>query len=292
VLGDNIFYGHDFAGACCAPRRRSDTGATVFAYPCTTPSATAWSSSTRQGAPSASKKSPAPKSRYAVTGLYFYDEQVVRHRRGIKPSPRGELEITDVNRALPGARAARRADHGPRLRLARHRHPRRLLEASQFIQTLEKRQGLKVACPEEIAWRKGWIDAASWSAGQPLAKNGYGQYLLRMLDETRCSDEPDMKVIPPRLPEVLILEPKVFGDERGFFMESFNQRAFRPGATGRTCLRAGQPLAARPGACCAACTTRSSSPGQAGAGGQPARLRRGGGHAPLADASASWAASS
>ena len=120
-----------------------------------------------------------------MTGLYFYDNQVVDIAKPLKPSARGELEITDRQPSLSGATAARRADHGARLCLARHRHARAACwRPSQFIATLEQRQGLKIACPEEIAWRQGFIDddAAARELAEPLAKNGYGQYLLQLLD--------------------------------------------------------------------------------------------------------------
>ena len=125
-----------------------------------------------------------PKSRYAVTGLYFYDNRVVDIARNLKPGPRGELEITDVNRQYLewGALDVQVMGRGHAwLDTGTHES---LLEASLFIQTIEKRQGLKIACPEEIAWRAGWIDAGQLKQlAAPLAKNGYGQYLLRILDE-------------------------------------------------------------------------------------------------------------
>ena len=128
-----------------------------------------------------------------------------------------------------------------------------LLEAGQFIATLEKRQGLKVACPEEIAYRAGWIsrDAARARWPQPMVKSGYGKYLLQIADSDRCSDGSRRR---PRCAGVLVIEPEVFGDARGFFLESFNQRQFDAavGAAGE--LRAGQPLALGAAACCAACT--------------------------------------
>jgi len=184
VLGDNIFYGHDFAGLLDSATQRT-TGASVFAYHVHDPE--------RYGvvdfdadkrALSIEEKPTAPKSNYAVTGLYFYDEQVCDIAANIKPSPRGELEITDVN-----AEYLKRGQLNVEIMgrgyawLDTGTHDS-LMEAGQFIATLEKRQGLKVACPEEIAFRAGWIDAAQLETlAKPLAKNGYGQYLLKVLKE-------------------------------------------------------------------------------------------------------------
>ena len=184
VLGDNIFYGHDFAGLLGNATRR-DTGASVFAYHVHDPErygVVDFDASKR--ALSIEEKPRAPKSNYAVTGLYFYDEQVCDIAAAIKPSPRGELEITDVN-----AEYLRRGQLNVEIMgrgyawLDTGTHDS-LMEAGQFIATLEKRQGLKVACPEEIAFRAGWINAEQLEAlAKPLAKNGYGQYLLKVLTE-------------------------------------------------------------------------------------------------------------
>ena len=184
VLGDNIFYGHDFAGLL-GNATSSDRGASVFAYHVHDPErygVVEFDAAKR--ALSIEEKPKAPKSNYAVTGLYFYDEQVCDIAAGIKPSPRGELEITDVN-----AEYLRRGQLSVEIMgrgyawLDTGTHDS-LMEAGQFIATLEKRQGLKVACPEEIAFRAGWIDAAQLEAlARPLAKNGYGQYLLKLLTE-------------------------------------------------------------------------------------------------------------
>lgn len=184
VLGDNIFYGHDFAGLLGSATSQA-TGASVFAYHVHDPERYGVVEfDAAQRALSIEEKPKAPKSHYAVTGLYFYDEQVCDIAAGIKPSARGELEITDVN--------AQYLRHGQLnvdimgrgyawLDTGTHDS---LLEAGQFIATLEKRQGLKVACPEEIAFRSGWIDAEQLQAlAQPLAKNGYGQYLLKLLTD-------------------------------------------------------------------------------------------------------------
>jgi glucose-1-phosphate thymidylyltransferase len=184
VLGDNIFHGHDFQPLLASAAART-VGATVFAYHVHDPErygVVAFDQ--HQRALSIEEKPRQPKSHYAVTGLYFYDEQVCDIAAAIRPSARGELEITDVNATYlrQGQLAVEIMGRGfAWLDTGTHDS---LMEAGQFIATLEKRQGLKVACPEEIAWRNGWIDAAQLqSLAQPLAKNGYGQYLLRLLAE-------------------------------------------------------------------------------------------------------------
>ena len=184
VLGDNLFYGHDFASGLRAASARAD-GATVFAYPVHDPERYGVVEFDQDGrAISLEEKPVQPKSRYAVTGLYFYDNRVVDIAKHLKPGPRGELEITDVNRQYLewGALDVQVMGRGHAwLDTGTHES---LLEASLFIQTIEKRQGLKIACPEEIAWRAGWIGAEQLQKlAAPLAKNGYGQYLLRILDE-------------------------------------------------------------------------------------------------------------
>ena len=184
VLGDNLFYGHDLAGGLRSANRQTG-GATVFAYPVHDPERYGVVEFDQDGrAISLEEKPVQPKSRYAVTGLYFYDNRVVDIAKKLKPGPRGELEITDVNRQYLewGALDVQVMGRGHAwLDTGTHES---LLEASLFIQTIEKRQGLKIACPEEIAWRAGWIDAAQLQQlAAPLAKNGYGQYLLRILDE-------------------------------------------------------------------------------------------------------------
>jgi glucose-1-phosphate thymidylyltransferase len=182
VLGDNIFYGHDLAGVVQAAASRAE-GATVFAYAVNDPERYGVVEFDAQGhAISLEEKPQAPKSRYAVTGLYFYDRQVVELALTIKPSPRGELEITDLNRLYleRGQLNVQTLGRGYAwLDTGTHES---MLEASQFIHTIEKRQGLKVACPEEIAWRNGWIDDAQLEtmAGL-LAKSGYGLYLRGLL---------------------------------------------------------------------------------------------------------------
>lgn len=184
VLGDNLFYGHEFSGDLKQATQRAH-GATVFAYPVNDPERYGVVEFDDDGRVISLEEKPArPKSRYAVTGLYFYDERVVEIAHALKPSPRGELEITDVNRHYldAGALDVQVMGRGHAwLDTGTHES---LLEASLFIQTIEKRQGLKISCPEEIAWRAGWIDAAHLAdLARPLAKNGYGQYLLRLLEE-------------------------------------------------------------------------------------------------------------
>jgi glucose-1-phosphate thymidylyltransferase len=184
VLGDNLFYGHDFQRLLRNASERTQ-GASVFAYHVNDPErygVVAFDA--QQRAVSIEEKPKAPKSNYAVTGLYFYDAQVCDIAAAIRPSARGELEITDVN-ALYLAQGQLSVEIMGRgyawLDTGTHDS---LLEASQFIATLEKRQGLKVACPEEIAYRSGWITAEQLEAqAQPMLKNGYGQYLLQVLRE-------------------------------------------------------------------------------------------------------------
>jgi glucose-1-phosphate thymidylyltransferase len=184
VLGDNIFYGHDLHALLASALAR-EQGATVFAYHVHDPERYGVVDfDDQKRALSIEEKPTHPKSNYAVTGLYFYDDQVCDIAASIKPSARGELEITEVNATyLRNDRLAVEIMGRGYAWLDTGTHDS-LLEAGQFIATLEKRQGLKVACPEEVAFRNGWIDAAQLEAlARPLAKNGYGQYLLRLLAE-------------------------------------------------------------------------------------------------------------
>jgi len=182
VLGDNIFYGHDLAKQLHSANARTG-GASVFAYHVHDPErygVVAFDD--QQRAISIEEKPLKPQSNYAVTGLYFYDEQVCDIAASLKPSPRGELEITDVNKRYleQGQLSVEIMGRGYAwLDTGTHDS---LLEAASFIATLQKRQGLQVACPEEIAYRQGWIDAAALhKLADPLKKNGYGQYLLNLL---------------------------------------------------------------------------------------------------------------
>jgi glucose-1-phosphate thymidylyltransferase len=184
VLGDNIFYGHDLAGDLQAASART-SGATVFAYPVQDPERYGVVEFDAAGhAVSLEEKPAQPKSRYAVTGLYFYDQRVVDVARALKPSARGELEITDVNRQyLEWGELDVQVMGRGQAWLDTGTHDS-LIEAALYIQTIEKRQGLKIACPEEIAYRQGFIDAAQLQAlARPLMKNGYGLYLMDVLSD-------------------------------------------------------------------------------------------------------------
>lgn len=186
VLGDNIYYGNEFHKLLASASAREGQ-ATVFAYHVHDPERYGVAEFDAAGKVLSLEEKPLnPKSHYAVTGLYFYDNSVVEKARSLQPSPRGELEITDLNRLYleEGALNVEIMGRGYAwLDTGTHDS---LLEAGQFIATLEKRQGLKVACPEEIAYHQGWISAeALRELARPLAKNGYGQYLLNVLSETK-----------------------------------------------------------------------------------------------------------
>jgi glucose-1-phosphate thymidylyltransferase len=184
VLGDNLFYGNELASLLAKAASRT-SGASIFAYPVKDPERYGVVEfDTKARAVSIEEKPKQPKSRYAVIGLYFYDNRVIDIASRLRPSSRGELEITDINRAylergdlavIPMSRGMAWLDTGTH---------ESLLEAAQFIETIERRQGLKIACPEEIAYRMGFVTAeALRELAKPLAKSGYGEYLLRVVEE-------------------------------------------------------------------------------------------------------------
>ena len=185
VLGDNVYYGHDLADMMRDADNNKE-GATVFAYPVSDPERYGVVAFDENGkALSIEEKPLKPKSRYAITGLYFYDNQDVEIARNLKPSARGELEITDVNQAYLDNGQLNVQVMGRGMAWLDTGTHDSLLDASMFIQTLEQRQGLKVMCPEEIAFRMGYIDAEQLEQlAQPLLKSGYGKYLLNIINET------------------------------------------------------------------------------------------------------------
>ena len=183
VLGDNIFYGHEF-GTALQQAAAATEGATVFAYAVRDPERYGVVEFDAAGKPIGLVEKPAtPRSRYAVTGLYFYDNHVVDHARSLTPSARGELEITDLNRIYLDAGKLSVVTLGRGFAWLDTGTPDSLLEASAFIQTIERRQGLRVCCPEEVAYHMGYISADQLAAlAQPLKSSGYGQYLLGLLE--------------------------------------------------------------------------------------------------------------
>ena len=184
ILGDNIFFGHDLEPALLRAVGRPE-GATVFGYHVRDPERYGVVSFDADGVPNAIEEKPVqPKSNYAVTGLYFYDNSVLDIAATIKPSPRGELEITDVNNVYLEQRRLAVEKLGRGYAWFDTGTHESLLQAAEFVHTIEARQGLKIASPEEIAWRKGFIDAEQLTRiAQPLAKSGYGKYLLNLLTE-------------------------------------------------------------------------------------------------------------
>jgi glucose-1-phosphate thymidylyltransferase len=184
VLGDNIFFGQELSKSLQQATGNA-TGATVFAYPVTDPERYGVIEFNQQNEAISLEEKPAkPKSRYAVTGLYFYDKDIVDIAKTVKPSARGELEITDVNKHYLERNKLKVVNLGRGTAWLDTGTHDSLLQASSFIETLEKRQGLKISCPEEIAWRMGYIDANQLRAlAEPLMKSGYGEYLLQIIDE-------------------------------------------------------------------------------------------------------------
>jgi len=185
ILGDNIFYGHSLHEKLAAANA-GETGATVFAYHVQDPERYGVAEFSKEGKVLSLEEKPTePKSNYAVTGLYFYDEHAPSYAKQIKPSHRGELEITDLNKVyLEKQQLSVELMSRGYAWLDTGTHES-LVEAHQFVQTIEHRQGLKIACPEEIAFRKGWISEAALTAlAQPMLKNGYGQYLMQVIKES------------------------------------------------------------------------------------------------------------
>ena len=184
ILGDNIFYGHDLSQLLQRANAQT-SGATVFAYPVNDPERYGVAEFNAAGTViSLDEKPMQPKSRYAVTGIYFYDKQVCDLAATLMPSKRGEFEITDLNRLYLERQQLHCEVMGRGMAWLDTGTHESLLEASQYIETIERRQGLKIACPEEIAYRQGWVSADKIrELAQPMAKNGYGQYLIKMLTE-------------------------------------------------------------------------------------------------------------
>jgi glucose-1-phosphate thymidylyltransferase len=191
VLGDNIFYGHGLQGLLEQTAARGD-GATVFGYWVKNPSAYGVAEFDAEGRVIGLEEKPQrPRSHYAVAGLYFYDEQVVDLATSLAPSKRGELEITDLNRLYLEKQQLRLEKFGRGVAWLDTGTPESLLQAANFIQTIQQRQGLQVACPEEVAFRKGWIDARELTKlAEPLAKNEYGQYLLQIAQDPQIPQGP------------------------------------------------------------------------------------------------------
>jgi glucose-1-phosphate thymidylyltransferase len=178
VLGDNVFYGHGLQGLLMQSAER-DQGATVFGYYVSNPTAYGVAEFDASGVVVGLEEKPEkPKSNYAIAGLYFYDRDVVTHAKALRPSARGELEITDLNRRYLDAGRLRLQKFGRGVAWLDTGTPEALLQAANFVQTIQERQGLRASCPEEIAFRKGWIDSEQLARlAKPLEKTDYGQYL-------------------------------------------------------------------------------------------------------------------
>ena len=196
VLGDNIFHGHDFSGLL-ADAAGLDTGACVFAYRVSDPERYGVVDFDEFGRANSLEEKPSkPKSNFAVTGLYFYDSDVTEIAKGIQPSARGELEITDVNKVYLARRQLNVKIMSRGYAWLDTGTCQSLLEAGQFVETLERRQGLKVACPEEISWRKRWIsDDQLMALSEPLSKNNYGRYLQALLEQDDQIETPTLRVV-------------------------------------------------------------------------------------------------
>lgn len=188
VLGDNIFFGHGMQGELRAAAKRTE-GATVFGYPVAEPSAYGVAEFDATGKVIGLEEKPKnPRSNYAVTGLYFYDGRVCEYASALRPSPRGELEITDLNRVYLERGELQLVRLGRGVAWLDTGTPAAMLQASQFVQTVQDRQGLQIACPEEIAWNNGWLDAASLGTQiERLGKTDYASYLRRLLSEEKTS---------------------------------------------------------------------------------------------------------
>ena len=232
VLGDNLFHGHDLVPQLQASNRPG-AGATVFAYPVSGPQRYGVVEFDAAGRVlSIEEKPEQPRSRYAVTGLYFYDDSVVEQARRVRPSPRGELEITDLNQLYLDAGLLRVELMGRGMAWLDRGTPDSLHEAASYIRTLEHRQGLKVACPEEVAWRMGWITSEQLERmTQPLRKSCYGSYLLDLIKENTSDRSAYLASLLPSVERFavegpLLLTPRIFSNERGYFFESWNQRRF------------------------------------------------------------------
>ena len=228
ILGDNLFYGKGFVNQLKEASRRKNS--TIFAYPVSDPERYGIVDFDKDGKVKSIEEKPLqPKSKYAITGLYFYDESVVEKAKLVTPSDRGELEISDLNKFYleEGTLNVELFNRG--MAWLDTGTTDSLLDASSFIKTIESRQGLKISCPEEIAWRNGWIsDEQLISLSQSLKKSGYGRYLIflknssMVLTSQKISNSNGQIIEGP-----LLIKPNVFNDDRGFFMESWNSNDWK-----------------------------------------------------------------